>query len=154
MGLTLSELDEGTVMDMLIESGNDLCDDDYKTSFNWLYYRSEASDTIPELTAYFNGETISSIGIRNGFLRNSYEYDQYAKPRNMTLDIFDTAGTRYTVEISIPEGYSTDYRFISLGAVYQNVSRIEFWVSSIQANSSADSEHKYIVHIADIQFYK
>lgn len=29
MGLTLSELDEGTVMDMLIESGNDLCDDDY-----------------------------------------------------------------------------------------------------------------------------
>ena len=30
MGLTLSELDEGTVMDMLIESGNDLCDDDYR----------------------------------------------------------------------------------------------------------------------------
>ena len=31
MGLTLSELDElveGTVMDMIIESGNDLCDDE------------------------------------------------------------------------------------------------------------------------------
>nr|DAU85682.1 MAG TPA: hypothetical protein [Caudoviricetes sp.] len=33
MGLTLSELDEleeGNVMDMIIESGNDLCDDDYR----------------------------------------------------------------------------------------------------------------------------
>ena len=33
MGLTLSELDEleeGTVMDMIIESGNDLCDDEYR----------------------------------------------------------------------------------------------------------------------------
>ena len=32
MGLTLSELedlDEGTVMDMIIESGNDLCEDEY-----------------------------------------------------------------------------------------------------------------------------
>ena len=33
MGLTLSELDEldeGTVMDMIIESGNDFCDDEYR----------------------------------------------------------------------------------------------------------------------------
>jgi hypothetical protein len=33
MGLTLSELDEldeGAVMDMIIESGNDLCDDEYR----------------------------------------------------------------------------------------------------------------------------
>lgn len=30
MGLTLSELDEGTVMDMIIESENDLCDDEYR----------------------------------------------------------------------------------------------------------------------------
>ena len=32
MGLTLSELDEldeGTVMDMIIEAGNDLCEDEY-----------------------------------------------------------------------------------------------------------------------------
>jgi hypothetical protein len=32
MGLTLAELDEldeGTVIDMIIESGNDLCEDDY-----------------------------------------------------------------------------------------------------------------------------
>ena len=32
MGLTLSELDEldeGTVMDMIIESGNDACSDEY-----------------------------------------------------------------------------------------------------------------------------
>ena len=33
MGLTLTELDEldeGTVMDMIIESGNDLCEDEYR----------------------------------------------------------------------------------------------------------------------------
>ncbi|MFN2927339.1 hypothetical protein ACKX2L_10525 [Lachnospiraceae bacterium YH-ros2228] len=30
MVLTLSELDEGTVMDMIIESENDLCDDEYR----------------------------------------------------------------------------------------------------------------------------
>lgn len=33
MGLTLSELDEldeGVVMDMIIESGNDFCDDEYR----------------------------------------------------------------------------------------------------------------------------
>lgn len=33
MGLTLSELDqldEGVVMDMIIESVNDLCDDEYR----------------------------------------------------------------------------------------------------------------------------
>lgn len=28
--LTLSELDEGVVMDMIIESANDLCDDEYR----------------------------------------------------------------------------------------------------------------------------
>ena len=30
MGLTLSELDEGTVMDLIIESGHDVCDDEYR----------------------------------------------------------------------------------------------------------------------------
>ena len=33
MGLTLSELeelDEGTVMDMIVESANDLCEDEYR----------------------------------------------------------------------------------------------------------------------------
>jgi len=33
MGLSIAELDqmeEGTVMDMIIESGNDLCDDEYR----------------------------------------------------------------------------------------------------------------------------
>ena len=106
------------------------------------------------MTAYFNGETIRSIGIRNGYQASSYEYDLYAKARNMTLDIYDSAGTRHTVEISIPEGYSTDYTFISLGGTFQNVVRIDFWVSSIRANSAADIDHKYVVQVSDIQFYK
>ena len=131
-----------------------LCDDNYQTSFNWLIWSSESADTTPELTAYFNNETIRSIGIRNGFLRNSSEYDQYARARAMTLDIYDASGARYTVEISLSEGYSTDYQFISLGATYQNVVRIDFWINKFKVNGSADSDHKNVVHIADIQFYK
>ena len=78
----------------------------------------------------------------------------YQRSTNAPEPFSDTAGTRHTVEISIPEGYSTDYTFISLGGTFQNVVRIDFWVSSIRANSSADIDHKYVVQVSDIQFYK
>jgi hypothetical protein len=37
LGFSLTELDsveEGLVMDMIIESGNDLCDDEYRQDFD------------------------------------------------------------------------------------------------------------------------
>ncbi len=130
-----------------------LWDDDYRTSFDWLIWNSERHDDIPELTAYFSNATVSSIRIRNGFLKNANDYYQYARASGLTIRVYDSYGGCCSTSISIPDEYTTNYRQFSLGGTYANVSRIEIWLDSFNYNKSADSDHKYVIHIADVQFY-
>ncbi|MBR3428578.1 MAG: hypothetical protein IKG87_00615 [Clostridia bacterium] len=131
-----------------------LSDDNYFTSFEWLVWSGERTDAIPELTAYFNGAAISSIGIRNGYLANYYEYRRYARATGFRIKIFDGNGNEYQTYLTIDDSYSTDYRVFSLGGTYANISRIEFFLDAFACDESEDNGHRYVIHISDIQFYK
>ena len=131
-----------------------LSDDNYFTSFEWLVWSGERTDAIPELTAYFNGAAVSSIGIRNGYLANYYEYRRYARATGFRVKIIDANGTEYQTYVNIPDSYSTDYRVFSLGGTYANISRIEFFLDAFACDESEDNGHRYVIHISDIQFYK
>ena len=128
-------------------------DDDYMTSFDWLVWSGDRTDDIPELTAYFRGDTVSSVGIRNGYLRSESEYYLYARASGLIVKIYDRYGGQYSARLSIPDEYTTDYRVFSLGRTYTNVTRIEFWLDTYRSNQSADLNHRNVLHIADIRFY-
>ena len=131
-----------------------LSDNNYYTSFSWLIWEKDNKDATPELTAYFNGETISSIGIRNGCLQSSSEFGLFARFRTMKIDLYDSEGHMYSADISIPDGYSTDYRVYSLGGTYPNIVRADLWVTGFKSNREADLNHRNVVHVSGIEFYK
>ncbi len=132
---------------------DNLHDDNYQTSFNWLIWTSEMKDDIPEITAHFSGETVSSIGIRNGYLKSESEYWQYARATRLNLTICDYSGNVYNTSICVPDYYTTNYQVFSLGGTYTNVATIKIWLADYNNNESADINHKNVVQISDIQFY-
>lgn len=130
-------------------------DEDPTTSLNWMIWNSEMGDNIPELTAYFNGDTISSIGIHNGRATSSKSYNRFARPKELTLKIHDNNGNTSTVVLAVMDKYSQDWQEISLGATYTNVSYVEIFVSGIKyGDGSGDASDKNTCHIADIIFFK
>ena len=130
-------------------------DEDASTSFFWVIWNSEMSDNTPELTAYFNGDTISSIGIRNGKTTSNKSYNKYARPKELTINIYDNSGNVYTAVIAIPDGFSQDYKEFSLGGTFTDVNRAEIFVSGIKyGDGSGDASDKNTLHISDIIFYK
>ena len=130
-----------------------LGDDNWMTSFDWLIWSGERTDDIPEITAYFARETVSSIGIRNGYLRNKSEYYQYARASGLTVKIRDAYGREYHTTLRLPDEYSTEYRVFSLGGTYTDVTRIEIWLDTFYYDEAMDIEHRYVIHMADMQFY-
>ena len=132
-----------------------LSDNNVSTSFWWLIWRSERTDSIPEITAFFSGETINSIGIRNGNLRSSYTYYQYARVAQLRVKIFQTNGCVFETTIHLADMYSTDYQVCYLGSTYSDVSRVELFLDGgDQAGFYAGNEETYYIHIADLQFYR
>jgi len=136
-----------------LKLGN-LTDDNYRTSFDWLIWSGERTDDIPELTAYFSGETISSIGIRNGCLMNEEEYWLSARATGLRVTIYDYDGGEHSAYLEIPDVYTTEYRVFSLGRSWGNVSRIDLWLDTYHCNETADIGHRYVIHISDLQFYE
>lgn len=131
-----------------------LYDDNPATSFSWIWWSSESDltvDSIPEMTAYFDSATVSSIGIRNGNLTGgSSSYRKYARAKRFFVKIYDTDGNMSEFTMNLPDQYSADYRRYQLGTTYTNVSRIEFWIAGYYNGDSS----KHNIHISDIIFYK
>ena len=142
----------GTYNDRRYEKLWNVYDDNYATSFDWLIWSEERTDNIPELTAYFRGATISSIGFRNGYVKSEEEYYQFARATRFVIKIYSSEG-QFSVNVDIPDNYSQDYRVFSLGGTYNSVNRIEIWLDSFEIDPNADVNHKYVIHISDIQFY-
>ena len=129
-------------------------DNNYGTAFEWLIYSSERMDNIPELSAMFSGNTISSIGVRNGYLVNSTDYYRYARARELGVTITDACGNCYTESLCLTDRYMTDYQVFRLGRSYSNVCRVDFWLRSFYNDMNEDNGHRYIIFISDIQFYE
>ena len=127
-----------------------LYDDNPDTSFFWLVWQSEWKDDIPELTAYFNGDTVSSIGIRNGKATGFSGFAKYARATSLRIVVYDNSGRSYSTSIQLNDYYQRDYRVFSLGGTYQDVNRVEIFLLNYKPG---DTEKNYI-HISDIQFYK
>ncbi|MBP5169667.1 MAG: hypothetical protein ILP14_10785 [Oscillospiraceae bacterium] len=127
-------------------------DNNYATTYEWLIVSTEMQDSIPELTAWFYGNSVNSIGIRNGNLKDATEYFYYSRATSFTLKIYYN-GTMDTVMIEIPDRYTTDYQVFLLGKTYENVSRIEFWLTNFNFDPNNTRAGKYLLYMADIQFY-
>ena len=131
-----------------------LCDNNASTSFWWLIWKSERTDSVPEITAYFDNDTVSSVGIRNGNTNSQFDYYKYARVRRFKIRIFYGSGYYQDTYITMNDNYSRDYQKFNLGGTYSNVTRIEFYLDG-GANEgfySGNSE-TYYIHIADMQFY-
>lgn len=124
-----------------------LFDGNPSTSFFWTFWNSECGDAIPEFTAFFNGDTVSTIGLRNG--RNS-NYGSYGRIRSLRVVVYDREGRSWSRTFDPADDDS--YHEYSLGATYTNVDRIELWVDKIRAGSN--DSYKYEIHVAEIQFFQ
>ena len=134
------------------EKLSNICDGNCLTSFSWLIWQSERTDDVPELTAYFDGDTISSISIMNGCLNSESEYYDYARAASLRVVIYNRYGQRRETTVRIPDEYSASYRTFSLGDIYTDVTMVEIWLKEFNYSKEADNEHKYVIHIADIRF--
>ncbi len=123
----------------------DLYDDNVNTTFWWLVWKSERTDEIPELTAYFNSDTVSSISVRNGYLA---DYSSYARPTCFRAVIYHSGGVT-TTDVYISDVRSYDYQTISLGRTYYGVTRIELFLQTFRAGTG---ETMYYLCIADMKF--
>ena len=130
-------------------------DDSAGSSFYWVIYQAETVDNIPEFTAFFGEDTsISSIGIRNGNLLDSYRYSKYARVKRFEVRIYDKEGNEYKEVLNIPDGFTMDYREFPLSAVYVNVTRVEFWITGTADYYYGKDEGTNVCHLADIAFFK
>ena len=129
-------------------------DDNAATTYEWLIVAMEREDDIPELTAYFRGNTVSTIGIRNGNLKNEEEYFYYSRATMITVMIYDSYGNVSSQLIEIPDEYSMDYWLFPLDRTYTDVSRIEFWLNDFHFDPDNVRAGKYLLYMADIQFYE
>ncbi len=130
-----------------------ICDDNRGTTFEWLIYSGERTDSIPELTAIFRGDTIRAIGIRNGNLKSADEYFYYSRATAFKLRIVDIYGNVQTEELNIPDQYNPEYQVFRLSQAYENVRRIEFFLDGFNFDINNTRAGKYLLYIADIQFY-
>ena len=129
-------------------------DDNADTTYEWLIVAQEKTDGIPELTAFFRGDTVSTIGIRNGNLKNEEEYFYYSRATIMTVMIYDSLGNVSSQMIEIPDEYSRDYWLFPLDRTCTDVSRIEFWLNDFHFDPDNVRAGKYLLYMADIQFYE
>lgn len=126
-----------------------LYDDNSSTAFWWVIWKSERTDSIPEITAYFNGDTVSSIGIRNGRLDS---YTQYARAARFRVRITHSGGTS-TTYVYIPDVKDYGYQTFSLGGTYSGVTRIELFLDGGDGEGFySGTKEKYYLYISDIMF--
>ena len=138
-----------------VEKLPNLYDGNASTSFFWMIWNSEMGDNTPELTAYFNGASISTIAIRNGKTSSKKSYNRYARPRSYRVVVIDNSGNQYPIDIGVPDSFTQDYREFSLGGTYSDVNRVEIWVTDIKyGDGSGDGSDKNTMHISDIMFYQ
>lgn len=128
-----------------------LLDNDINTRFTWLMYKSERTDDIPEFTFFFDGKTISGVGIRNGNLRSYDDFIQRARYGDIDFVVYDSQGNHWTESIHLdPDNYTTNYQIFQFSHAYSDVQRIEFWHKKIRVG---ESSNQYVLCLTDLQFY-
>ena len=126
-----------------------LYDGDPTTNFFYYMYDSEKADDIPEFTAYFDGATVSYLGLINGL--TDWKNNNVAKPAQLSVRIYNDQGS--FVQVIEPSlGGNSNMQMYSLGGTYENVTKIEIFVRLVRLGQ--ESATKYEVHITEIAFYE
>ena len=127
-----------------------LDDDNSSTFFWWLIYKSNRTDSIPELTAYFNNATISNISMRSG--RPGQHYD-YARVARFRVEIHHS-GTTSVTYAHFADSASDNYQTVSLGGTYYGVSQIDLYLDGGNGEGFYEGTGKgrYYIYIKDIKF--
>lgn len=128
---------------------NNLSDGNSSTTFWWVIWKSERTDSIPEITAYFNNSTIKTVGIWNG---NPNNYYGCARVKCLRAEIYTSNGYAGTEYLYFSD--SSSFQRTSFNRSYSNVQRIEFYLNG-GANEGfyEGSSERYYIHIADMQFF-
>ena len=126
-----------------------LYDDNSRTAYWWTIWKAERQDDIPELTAYFNGETVSTICIRNG---KPGDFRNYARLAGFRIRIYHSAGTS-TTYVYLPDMEDSGYQNLSLNGTYSGVTRIEMFLNGEDGEGFYKGSYEpYYIYITDIQF--
>ena len=127
-----------------------LDDDNSSTFFWWLIYKSNRTDSIPDLTAYFNNATISNISMRSG--RPGQHYD-YARVARFRVEIFHSGGLTVSYA-NFSDSASDNYQTVSLGGTYHGVSQINLCLDggSGEGFYEGTGKGRYYIYIKDIKF--
>ncbi len=131
-----------------------LSDNNPSTSFWWLIWYDERTDDVPEISVYFNRETVSSVGIRNGKLTSQADYYNCARVKRFRVRIFSNIGIE-DAYLNLDDVYSRDYQVCSLGKTYRGVTKMEFFLDGgSNKGMYPGNKETYYIHISDMQFYK
>ncbi|MBR1585340.1 MAG: hypothetical protein IJ662_07375 [Clostridia bacterium] len=126
-----------------------LGDNDRSTVFRWTVWTSEWKDDIPEITAYFNGDTVGAIGIRNGNCSSASNYKADARGYNWKVRVWNMNGNHSDTTVTLSDSFSTEYQVVALKKVYKNVDRIEIFLNKYRIGGTNTNS----VAISDIRFY-
>lgn len=126
-----------------------LTDDNSETRFQWYIYNSEYHDEIPEFTFYFDNQTVTGIGLRNGWNASETRFYKNAWLYKFHLMIYTADGGCYREDIRLKDYFVRDYQDLLFSASYQNVQRIEMFVDSYKTGT----EEKYACYLTDVRFF-
>ena len=126
-----------------------LYDNNLNTSFHYIYWNGDVKDGIPELTCYFNGATVSTLGLTSGKVRSYSDFTENSKPSSLDLVIYCDQGVVERT-VPIPKGFYQEVRPYSLGGTFTGVTKIEIFVAHIWVGDV----NKYDVHISEMKFFE
>ena len=127
-----------------------LYDNKRSTTFKWTVWTSEWKDDIPEITAYFNGQTVGAIGIRNGDASSETNYYSRARATQWRVRVWNQWNQYQDTLVDMNDVFSTDYQVVPLSQTYSNVSRIEiFLVRYTKGSTYANG-----LYISDMLFFE
>ena len=126
-----------------------LYDNDRYTAFSWTVWNSEWKDGIPEITAYFNGDTVGAIGIRNGNTTSSKTFSENARATNWRVRVYTKDGQYEDTDLKMKSSFTADYQVFSLNRTYTDVERVEIFMMYY----STGSQQKNKLTVSDMMFF-
>lgn len=126
-----------------------LYDNNPATTFQWTVWQSEWKDSVPEITAYFNGDTVGAIAIRNGDASSAKNFAKRARGTQWRVRVWTRLGQYQDTVINLSSSYSADYQIKSLNQKYTDVERIELFLVRYKTGSSSTNG----LYISDMKFY-
>ncbi len=130
---------------------NRLYDGSPYTCFNYLIWTSEWQNryTQPQFYAFFNGASLSGIGLMNGNASSAEAYKENARVRTMKVVVHTMSGEE-TFEYDVDDRYSASYQYYTFRRVIPNVIQVDVHITG----AYNDAVNRNNICISDICFFE